>query len=121
IAALQTKLSDLQNAALKPRVKLQAAPPAKVVKGKSFDKAPIPFWRTMQHPHAKQMEKPRQQRAKATVAKTVKEDSFSKAPIPFWRKPQVGKAGAKTESKSVVSGNHDSSFDKAPKPFWLKK
>lgn len=121
IATLHAKLADLQKAALKPRVKLQAAPPAKVVKDKSFDKAPIPFWRTMQHPHAKQMEKLRQHGAKATVAKTVKEDSFSKAPIPFWRKSQVGKAGAKTKSKSVVTGNHDSSFDKAPKPFWLKK
>ncbi len=89
IAGLKAELKDAQSSALQNQAAaVKKAAPKKTVKDSSFAKAPVPFWRNYQHPHAKQLEKLNQNK-KSTAVKAVgsaKGDSFSKAPVPFWRK-----------------------------------
>jgi len=125
VALLQSKLADMQKSVRQSPVKPQAAAAKKAakvkpVKDSSFDKAPIPFWRNYQHPHAKQMEKMKQNRKSAAVKPVpAKVDSFSKAPVPFWRKAK-GSQESESAAKVKDGARHDSSFDKAPIPFWRK-
>ena len=113
IAGLQAELKTQQN----QTVAVKKVAPAKTVKDSSFDKAPVPFWRNYQHPHAKQLKKlNRNKKSPAVKAPAAKVDSFSKAPVPFWRKAN----GAQPEAKVKDGAHHDSSFDKAPIPFWRK-
>jgi len=119
IAGLQAELKELQNAAQHDQaITVKKDVNTKTVKDSSFDKAPVPFWRNYQHPHAKQLEKLNKNKKTATVkAPVAKIDSFSKAPVPFWRKAN----GTQPAAKAVKDGaRHDSSFDKAPIPFWRK-
>ncbi len=119
IDVLQAKLAALSIPVREVKVK-QAATTKAPPKDASFDKAPIPFWRTMQHPHAEQLQKSQQKRVSAATAKSEKVDSFSKAPVPFWRKAAVGNKGVQAEKGVNVKKNQSSSFDKAPIPFWRK-
>ncbi len=119
VAALQASLAALQKPAAEVKVKESAAKPA--VKDSSFDKAPIPFWRTMHRNHTEQLQKASPKPVlKAAPVKSEKVDSFSKAPVPFWRKAPADKNGVKVEKDLAADKNHDSSFDKAPIPFWEK-
>jgi len=119
IGVLQAKLAALSSPAREIKVKKAVAVKAPP-KGSSFDKAPIPFWRTMQHPHTGQLQKSQQKRVPAATAKAENVDSFSKAPVPFWRKAAVGNKGVQAEKGADVKKNQSSSFDKAPIPFWRK-
>jgi len=111
LKAAQSSTQQNQAAAVKKEV------PAKTVKDSSFDKAPIPFWRNYQHPHAKQLEKlNRNKKSSAVKAPAAQVDSFSKAPVPFWRKAK----GTQPEAEVKAGAHHDSSFDKAPIPFWRR-
>ena len=126
IAVLQGEITGLQSSVRKvqakfPTVTVKRVATVKPVKGSSFDKAPIPFWRTMQHPRTKYLQKigsakAAPVKAKKTAVKAVTGDSFSKAPVPFWRKTKTTHPAGKVEK----GANHDSSFDKAPIPFWRK-
>jgi len=118
VGVLQAKLAALQCPAREAKVK-KAVPEKAPVRDASFDKAPTPFWRTMEHPHAEQLQKSRENRAAAATVKTEKVDSFSKAPVPFWRKAET-KNGVSTKKGTEVNKNRDPSFDKAPVPFWRK-
>ncbi len=115
IAGLQAELKVAQSLGQQNQAAaVKKAAPAKKVKDSSFDKAPVPFWRNYQHPHAKQLEKlNRDEKSPAVKAPTAKVDSFSKAPVPFWREAKGAQPAAKVK-------HLDSSFDKAPIPFWRK-
>lgn len=119
IAGLQADLQKLESSSRpQPVIPAKKAVKGVTIKGSSFDKAPVPFWRNYKHPSAKQLGKLSQNKKSSAVqAPGAKVDSFSKAPVPFWRKTTGTQSAAKVKDGKKP---HGSSFDKAPVPFWRK-